>query len=227
MKVLSLKLFEHNEQGYKCLLEMLEDNKCAVINHATGTGKSFIALKYLAEHQDKKALYLAPTYPILDQLLERDAQTLGLDSEELNVDTMIYRTLLDLDMKELYDKYDVFIFDEYHRTGATKTNKKLKELKAILDASEEDKKFIGLTATPIRYLDNARNMTTELFDNNVASTKTLAEAIIEGLLPAPTYITSPVTLYKEYQEALKKVQSLSFCEEKKQLMKRLEVVKII
>ena len=222
---MSLKLFEHNEQGYKCLLEMLEDNKCAVINHATGTGKSFIALKYLAEHQDKKALYLAPTYPILDQLLERDAQTLGLDSEELNVDTMIYRTLLDLDMKELYDKYDVFIFDEYHRTGATKTNKKLKELKAILDASEEDKKFIGLTATPIRYLDNARNMTTELFDNNVASTKTLAEAIIEGLLPAPTYITSPVTLYKEYQETLKKVQSLSFCEEKKQLMKRLEVVK--
>ncbi len=221
---MALKLFEHNEEGYKCLTEMLKDNKCAVINHATGTGKSFIVLKYLAEHADKKAIFLAPTYQILDQLVERDTKILGLNSEDLNVDTMIYRTLLKFDMKELFSKYDVFIFDEYHRTGAEKTNQKLKELKKLLDKNN-DKKFIGLTATPIRYLDNARNMTTELFDGNVASTKTLVEAIIEGLLPAPTYITSGASLYSEYNEALRKVKYLSFCDTKKSLIKRLDAVK--
>ena len=68
MKVVSL--FEHNEKAYKKLNKTLANKKCATINHATGTGKSFIALKYLYENRNKKYLYLAPTYEILDQLMK-------------------------------------------------------------------------------------------------------------------------------------------------------------
>ena len=63
-------LFEHNEIAYQKLIEALKNSKCTTINHATGTGKSFIVLKYLYEHRDKKYLYIAPTYPIIDQLLK-------------------------------------------------------------------------------------------------------------------------------------------------------------
>ena len=94
------KLFEHNEQAYRMLKESLKDNKCTTINHATGTGKSFIALKYLYENRDKKYLYLAPTYPIIEQLLA-DCYKIGLTPEDINIDTMIYRTLLQMDMNEL------------------------------------------------------------------------------------------------------------------------------
>ena len=39
------ELFEHNEIAYKKLCKMLETENTATIDHATGTGKSFIALK--------------------------------------------------------------------------------------------------------------------------------------------------------------------------------------
>ena len=63
-------LFDHNETGYQDLIETLKYNRCATLNRATGTGKSFICLKYLYENRNKKFLYLAPTYQIIDQLRE-------------------------------------------------------------------------------------------------------------------------------------------------------------
>lgn len=83
-----VSLFEHNEKAYKKLIEALKKYKCTTINHATGTGKSFIALKYLYEHRDKKYLYLAPTYPIIDQLLE-SCYKIGITPKDINIDTMI------------------------------------------------------------------------------------------------------------------------------------------
>ncbi len=52
-----ISLFEHNEIAYQKLIEALKTSRSTTINHATGTGKSFIALKYLYEHRDKKYLY--------------------------------------------------------------------------------------------------------------------------------------------------------------------------
>ncbi|MCR5146937.1 MAG: DEAD/DEAH box helicase family protein [Clostridia bacterium] len=115
-----VSLFEHNEIAYNKLCDMLQNHKTATIDHATGTGKSFIALKYLYENRDKKFLYLSPTYPIIDQLLN-STYKIGLKPEDINIDTMIYTNLLGKNMKELYEKYDGFIFDEYHRLGAPET----------------------------------------------------------------------------------------------------------
>lgn len=41
-----ISLFEHNENAYEKLIEDLKKYKYTTINHATGTGKTFIALKY-------------------------------------------------------------------------------------------------------------------------------------------------------------------------------------
>lgn len=217
------ELFEHNEQAYRMLQESLKNNKCTTINHATGTGKSFIALKYLYENRDKKYLYLAPTYPIIEQLLA-DCYKIGLAPEDINIDTMIYRTLLQMDMDELYKKYDGIIFDEYHRTGARETYKKIKQLKLNLQESDDSKKFIGLTATPVRYLDDERNMTQEIFDGNVASSISLSQAMLEGLLPVPLYINSKIACRGEFERISRKVTKLAPSKEKHELERKLEQV---
>ena len=216
-------LFEHNEKAYRKLLESLKNNKCTTINHATGTGKSFIALKYLYHNNKKKYLYIAPTYPIIEQLLA-DCYKIGLTPQDLNIDTMIYRNLLKMDMAELYRKYDGFIFDEYHRTGAKKTYKKIKQLKLMLLRNNDSKKFIGLTATPKRYLDNERDMTEEIFDGNTASNISLAEAMLEELLPVPLYINSKIACRGEWDIVSRRVSKLATSSEKRKLEKKLEKI---
>ena len=52
-----------------------------------------------------------------------------------------------------------------------------------------------MSATNIRYLDNRRDMADELFDGNVASEMTLGEAIVCGILNAPTSVL-PVLAYQ-------------------------------
>ena len=218
-----VELFEHNEIAYKKLIKSLENNKCTTINHATGTGKSFIMLKYLYENRDKKVLYIAPTYPIIDQI-KKSAKEIGIKSDELNMDTIIYRSLLTMDMNELYKKYDVIVFDEYHRTGATETFKKIKELKLLLSQSNDNKKFIGLTATPIRYLDDERNMTEEIFDGNVASTLSIAEAMLEEILPVPLYIVLKSTCKGEVEKVYNNIQKLAQTEDKENLLKKVSKI---
>lgn len=218
-----VSLFEHNEKAYEKLIEALKDDKCTTINHATGTGKSFIALKYLYEHRDKKYLYLAPTYPIIDQLLE-SCYKIGITPKDINIDTMIYHNLLGKDMEQIYGEYDGFIFDEYHRTGAKETYKKIKQLKLMLKERDDGKKFIGLTATPIRYLDKERNMTQEIFDGNVASSLSLSEAMLEGLLPVPAYINSKIACRSALKTALARVNKMYPTKEREKLLKKLEKI---
>ncbi len=211
-----IELFEHNEIGYNDLIKSLKKYKCTTLNRATGTGKSFIILKFLYENRDKKALYITPTYPIIDQVMD-SAEELGIERSDLNVDTMIYRNLLDMDMKELYKRYDIIIFDECHKIGADKTFKKIKELKYLLSHSNDNKIFIGLTATPIRYLDDERNMTVEIFDGNVASTLSLAEAMLEEILPVPQYIVSKAACKGKLDSAVKNIQRMAPTNKRREL----------
>ena len=197
---MAISLFPHNELAYEKLVDKLRDNQRVTINHATGTGKSFIALKYMYENKDKKILYLTPTYPIYNQLIGPHMKDLGIDYKDFScLDNIIYQNLLKMDMKELAQKYDIIIFDEYHRCGAKEWNKKIKELFSIVENEYPEKRLIGLTATPTRYLDHERNMTDELFGGVCASELLLSDAIINGLLPTPQYVNLPINSLDEIQ----------------------------
>lgn len=217
-----ISLYKHNEDGYDSLNSMLENSRFAAINHATGTGKSFIILKYLFNNKNKKYLYIAPTYEIIDQFINRDRQKAGINEDDISVDCLIYRSLLDCDIEELYQKYDGFILDEYHRAGATKTFEQISKLKDLIKNGTADKELIGLTATSIRYLDQERNMTDELFEGNIASNISLAEAIVEGILPVPRYIIRSSQLEKEYQKTLNRINQLYPSEIKKRYIEELK-----
>ena len=184
-----VKLLPHNEDAYEKLIDCLKENQMAAINHATGTGKSFILLKYLNEHKDKKILYIAPTYPIIDQLLEDHMKELDIDINSFELlDTCIYSSLLKEDMEEFADEYDIIVLDEYHRCGAPKWGEQVNKLLEYIKNKYPNKKVIGTTATEIRFLDNEKNMNNILFDGVCASKLSLADAILEGILPVPVYI---------------------------------------
>ena len=221
-----IMLLPHNEVGYNKLTTCLETNQVATINHATGTGKSFIILKYSYAHKDKRILYLAPTYPIIDQIKYEHTKELGIDINEFKqFDTMIYRSLLDLDMEELASKYDIIILDEYHRCGSLKWGSKVKKLKEIICNKYPDKKIIGTTATEIRYLDKERNMKDILFDGVEASRLTLADAILQGILPVPYYVNYDMEIFEEIASLRKKVNNfLSNKKNKEKILNELNYI---
>lgn len=192
---INVTLLPHNEEAYQKLVEGLKDKQFVSINHATGTGKSFIMLKYLLNNRDKRILYLAPSYAILDQLVNEHIEELGLDKNAFNkLDTMIYSGLLRKNVKEMAHDYDIVILDEYHRCGALQWGLKVDELISTIREEGMDTKVIGTTATEIRYLDDKKNMNDILFSGNCVSRLSLSDAIVRGILPVPVYVNASYEL---------------------------------
>lgn len=219
-----VKLLPHNEVGHSELVECLKNNSLATLNRATGTGKSFIVLKYLYENRKKRILIVAPTYPILEQWTEDHMTELGINKSEFEkLDTMIYANMLKIDdMEKFASQYDIVIFDEYHRCGSKKWGKKVQQLKECI-LSVSGKKIIGTTATEIRYLDKERNMKDILFDGVEASRLSLADAILQGILPAPYYISFDFETIEVVDSLIKRISSglPNYFEEKKPIIERL------
>lgn len=220
---MEIKLLKHNEEAYQKLISCLKDHQKVAINHATGTGKSFILLKYLYENRNKNILYLAPTYQILDQIQDVYLEELGIKKQDFaNINFNIYRNMMYLDMQKIKDSYDVIILDEYHRCGAKKWGKSIKRLISLIE-EDPSKKIIGTTATFIRYLDHEKNMNNIIFDGVCASNLTLADAIIQGILPAPCYYTYLLDIKAQIEETKKLLNDKIFYEENKRAyLKKLE-----
>ena len=176
---------------------MLKTHGRAAVIHPTGTGKSFIAFKLIEEHPDAQFLWLSPN----DYIFE--SQRRNVSGNFNNVVHMTYTRLIRMNEEELNLLCSEYIIlDEFHRCGAycwgTGVERLLKNCPRA--------KVLGLSATPIRYLDNCRNMAEELFTVKgklcVASEMTLGEAIVRGILPAPQYVT---TMF-QYQQELHRYQ---------------------
>ena len=171
-KIEQLNLHEHNKVAYEKVKKSFQvNNRCCVI-HPTGTGKSFISLALIADHLDDNILYVTSYAKDLQQFESKMNEYLG-DCE--NVDTCLYSGL----QRMPYKDYTYIILNEMHRAGAAEWERFLKALLKQLP----DAKILGLTATPIRYLDDNRNMAEELFDGNIASEITLQNANLQDLLP--------------------------------------------
>lgn len=204
MEEKEIVLYPHNEKAYEKLNRTLETTNYCAINHATGTGKSFIMLKYLYNNRNKRILYLSPSYAINDQLVNEHLDELGISQTDfVKFDTMIYTTLLKGNMKDLASQYDIIILDEYQRCGAFEWGKKVKELMDVV--KREGKICIGTSATPVRYLDRHRNMCDILFDGHIASELSVADAMIEGILPVPYYINYSISLVEQLAKLKKKI----------------------
>ena len=198
----ALRLFEHNEKAYRAAVRMMEQYGKAAIVHPTGTGKSYIAFKLIEDNPEKVVIWLSPSEYIFKTQLESLKRN-DPDFPLANIHFYTYAKLMCCTQAQLDEiaaqKPAYIIFDEFHRAGAGCWGESTVALLKLCS----DAKFLGLTATNIRYLDNNRDIAEELFDSRVASNMTLGEAVVMGILPAPKYVT---TVY-QYQKALAKYQA--------------------
>ena len=208
----------HNRYTYKEVKAILENNNRVAVPNATGTGKSFIILQLLFDYRYKKSMVLAPTNEILDRLKIIAPWSIT------KCKFYTYSKFFSLYSKGKLDNIDVdlVILDEMHRAGALSWGK---AVKYVLHENNTAK-VVGLSATPIRFLDNNRDMINELFYGNSTTPISLSEAIVRKILPMPIYVSAMYDLDKEIDKKLKLMKKLNISlEDKKRYIEELNIYK--
>lgn len=181
---MAIKLYPHNQETYAKVVTMFETSNRVGIVQPTGTGKSFIYLKWIEDNPDDTFIIIAPSTEIFVQLQEY-ANEAGLPHLLDRATMLTYQKLLRMTQEELQAlRTNKIIVDEFHRGGAKQWEL---VLLVVLDRNP-DALVLGASATPVRYLDDARDMASELFDSNLAVEMTLGEAVKRGILPEPKMI---------------------------------------
>ena len=216
---MGVNLLPHNEETYGRMIEMFKTDKRVGVVQPTGTGKSFLMLKWIEDHIDEDIVVLSPSNVLFTQLYKY-ADQCNLDIS--NVDMHTYQKLDRAEHSSIeMINANKIILDEFHRTGAEKWGESIDVLLDSHDKSE----ILGLTATPIRYLDKSKDMADEIFNNNLARYMTLGEAIEMGILPIPKYI--PVwydynNKLTEYQKDINSITDKKEREECERLLRELK-----
>lgn len=208
----------HNRYTYKEVKAVLENKNRVAVPNATGTGKSFIILQILFDYRYKKSIVLAPTNEILDGLKKLAPWSIT------NCKFYTYSKFFALYSKGKLEELniDLIILDEMHRAGALNWGK---AVKYVLNKNNNSK-IIGLSATPIRFLDNNRDMINELFYGSSTTPINLSEAIVRKILPMPIYVSAMYDLDKEIDKKLRLMKSLNISlEDKRKYIEELNVYK--
>ena len=172
----NLKLLPHNQQAVdKTMFHFKSGAQRAAIIHPTGTGKSY-CIAAIAQQFNKVAV-IAPNRYVLGQI-----KNVCGNSVEIYTYSKI--------TKISPTGYDLIVIDELHRMGAKTWEVGIKNL---LQANPEAK-VLGTTATPIRYLDNERDMAEDYFKGDVISQIELVDAMVGGILPVPHYVVGYYSL---------------------------------
>lgn len=160
---MKIELFEHNQTAYHAALGMMRTAGKAAVIHPTGTGKSFIGFKLCEDFPEKTVCWLSPSENIFRTQIEN--LTASGAMKPGNVRFFTYAKLMSMPESELRDICpDYIVLDEFHRCGANSWGHGVGNLLAMYS----DAPVLGLSATAIRYLDNQRDMSDELFDGNVS-----------------------------------------------------------
>lgn len=199
-----LELYAHNQAAYEAAVKLMQQAGKAAVIHPTGTGKSIIAFKLIEDHPNKRICWLSPSSYIL-QTQRENVRRLEPNFSDENVIYCTYARLMYMDLSELQAlRPEYIILDEFHRCGAAEWGRGIETLLQLYP----EVPVMGLSATSIRYLDRQRDMAAELFDGNIASEMSVAEAIATGILPAPTYVIALFSYQKELEKYERRVNSV-------------------
>lgn len=213
-----IELYAHNQLTYEKCKELWKRSNYVAVVQATGTGKSYLIAKVMADHLDQKKLVMAPS----NYILEQQRSEVPWASNSTNF--MTYAKAANLTENEIKNlNAKLIVLDEFHRCGAEVWGAGVQR---ILKTYAESYVF-GTTATPIRYLDANRDMSDELFDSVVAEDLSLAEAIVRRILPPPKYVAALYTLQEEIADLIKTLEnSKKSDEEKKEIGAEINKIKL-
>ncbi len=216
-------LLKHNEIAYKKVMKAFETSDRTCVVHPTGTGKSYLIAA--VSESFKKVLILGPNTFVLDQVhnvLEwrdnsKKEKEYGPAPEYMTYSLLMYK-------EESPTGYDLICLDEFHRAGAPEWGDAVDKL---LEANPQAK-VLGTTATPIRFLDDNRDMADELFEGNIASYMTLKDAWDRDILATPRFVTGLFEFDKvtaDIEERIRKSQRIDE-KEKKQRLSRINNLRL-
>lgn len=194
------QLLPHNKKAYNKVTEVLKNSQRTCVIHPTGTGKSYLMAAVSEKY--KNVLILGPNVYVLNQVHN------VLKWRKKGIKYMTYAALMVADVKPT--GFDLICLDEFHRIGAPEWGSAVEEL---LEANPQAKIF-GTTATNIRYLDEERDMAQELFDGNIASHISIAEAWADDILPIPRYVSGLFRWDKTIEEVTERINRSSRIDDK-------------
>ena len=207
-------LYEHNGVSYKKVREAYNKENVVGIVHATGTGKTYIALQLAYDNKDKKIVYVVPSIGIIEHIKKiiEDNPNLNLKRDFANIEFRTYQSFISLDREEIENiECDMLILDEFHHIGAPIWGARIN---TIIETHPSIKIF-GMTAYTVRdrgtsyERDMANPETNELFSNKIVSKYDLCDAMIDGLLPKPIYKSANTNLIGLESYLEEKVQKLN------------------
>lgn len=212
-------LYEHNQKTYKNICRMYDDGiqRVACVQ-PTGSGKSLLMAKLIEDNPKSRFFLLSTSHKINDQFKE------NLDEEMLKrLDCNIYCNMPGMKQEEMETlEPDYILLDEMHRALAKEWSKGIK----VLLEMYPNAKILGLSATPIRYLDRCRNVVEELFNGNLACDMNLSQAILDGILPMARYVCGVYSYEKDMESLNKKIEkSTNSDEDKKELLREVKILK--
>lgn len=212
-------LHEHNQKTYENICRMYnEEIQRVAVVQPTGSGKSLLMAKLIEDNPDSRFFVLSTSHKINDQFKEK------LDEGMLErIDCNIYCNMPNMKQEVMESLQPDYIFlDEMHRALAKEWSKGIIRLLEMYPNA----KVLGLSATPIRYLDKCRNVAEELFDGNLACDMSLSQAILDGILPMARYVCGVYSYEKDTESLNRKIEkSTNSDEEKKELLRELKVLK--
>lgn len=198
------ELLPHNKAAYKKVMQSFKTADKTCVIHPTGTGKSYLIAAVSESY--KRVLILAPNIFVLGQVENVTRWHPSVD----------YMTYAFLNSRGNEKQYDLIVLDEFHRAGATEWGEAVRKL-----LSESKAKVLGTTATPIRYLDEGRNMAEEIFNGNVASQMSIGEAWHRNILPIPTYVTGLFDFKNTAEEVRERIKAAKRIKDKAERLAKL------
>ena len=211
----TIGLYNHNADSYRIIKSAYEsEEKVVGIVHATGTGKSYIALQLAYDNKDKKIIYIVPSNGIIEHIKKiiDNNSNLNLEKDFHNIEFRTYQSFISLSKEEIENiKCDLLILDEFHHIGAPIWGSRID---TIVETHPKMKIF-GMTAYTVRdrgtsyERDMANPDTGELFSGKIKSRYDLCDAIIDGVLPKPICIGAHHNLIDKEQELEEKVKELN------------------
>lgn len=213
------QLHEHNQRTYENICRMYDERiqRVAVVQ-PTGSGKSLLMAKLIEDKPNSRFFVLSTSHKINDQFKAK------MNEDALKrIDFNIYCNMPNMSkatMKAL--QVDYILLDEVHRALAKEWSKGIN----IFLEMYPNAKVLGLSATPIRYLDRCRNVVNELFGGNLACDMSLSQAILDGILPMARYVCGVYSFQKDAESLNKMIaKSSNSDEEKKELLEQVKVLK--
>lgn len=218
----------HNQVVYTKMINEFKKNNRVLIEQATGTGKSYLAMKLIKDTvlaQNKRVLFVSPTKAIDSSFKKNCKKVLGIDGKDERISTCLYAGL----KKELknFDNYDLIIFDEVHRTGAKTWGENTKKL----IENNPNANIFGITATLNRA--DGVNVAEVIGVDEPASKLSLPTAIKKGILPSPNYVLANIAFEEDVKyfglnekELREKRATVDSKEERAQIDKLLEDIAI-